>query len=483
MSVPAVNINRLDNQLGVTPPQTGDTMALVGNCSSGPLDTPGLYYRPEDIQSTFGQGPLVEAACYELEWTGRPVVLCRTATTTVGGYGTVDVTDVAGTSVVTTNAATEPYDDFEAYIEIVVGGTIGVAGITYRWSLDGGRTMSAITALGTSTNITLAGNVRFNLAAGTLLAGDSWKCRTSAPKWNTAQLSAALTALRNSLETFQQCQIVGPVAGDADVVAIQAAAVAFEAVGKEVAFIWNTRVPNIGESETAYKTAMDTAFGASVSKFSIPCAGGCEMQSPISQRQYLRPISMSVAARLVDVRPGQDIAEKSLGPLPGVRIVDAARNPKHHDERLFPGLDDSRFTTLRSWANSPGAYVNNCRVLSTPGSDYQFGQHLRVINVACDIARRVLELRSSADLIVSSSTGFIVEDEASDIDTAVDHELDELLVKTRNASAAKFILNRSDNLLSTFRLKGKVRVTPLGYVKFFDVDVGFYNPALTIVEV
>lgn len=483
MSVPAVTINRLDNQLGVVPPQTGDTMAIVGNCTTGPIDTPTRCARDVDVRATFGEGPTVESACYELEWTGRPVIITRTGTTTVGAYTNLVTSGVLGTSVVTNNAATEPVDDFEAYLEVVTGGTIGVAGITYKWSLDGGRTMSAITALGTAVFALLPGNVRFNFAAGTLLAGDKVTCRTTAPKWNTAQLSSALTALKNSLEVFQIVQVVGPIAGDADVVAMQAAAVAMEAVGKEVSFVWNTRVRNVGETEAQFKTAMDTAFAASVSKQSIPCAEGCETQSPISQRQYLRPISFSVASRLVDVRPGQDIAEKDLGPLPGVRIVDAANNPKHHDERLFPGLDDSRFTTLRSWANSRGAFVNNCRVLSTPGSDYQFGQHLRVINLACDIARRVLEGRSSADVIVSASNGFIIEDEASDIDTAVDHELDELLVKTRNASAAKFLLNRTDNLLSTFKLKGKVRVTPLGYVKFFDVDVGFYNPTMNVVEV
>jgi hypothetical protein len=43
-----------------------------------------------------------------------------------------------------------------------------------------------------------------------------------------------------------------------------------------------------------------------------------------------------------------------------------------------------------------------------------------------------------------------------------------------------FEVQRNDNILSTKTIHGRVRVLPLGYVEYFDVEIGFVNPAMQV---
>lgn len=482
MTVNKVTLNQLDNQIGVVDPGDGMTLAICGVSSQGPLNTPGIYALRSDVVSTFGKGPMVESACYEIEITGKPVVLCRTADTVAGACGAVTETGT-GTSVVTTDPAVEPYDDFEAVLKFIAGGTIGVAGITLQWSLDGGRNYSAVVSLGTANTYTIPdGNVKFNFGAGTIVAGDTASCRTTAPQWNNAELATALDALHATDNEWDEVLVEGPVVA-ADVATMQSKGTSWEAQNREATFYCSFRTPNAGESEATYKAAFDTAFGATVADRVCVCAGAADIQSPISQRRYMRRIAMDIATAAINVRPGQDLAEvgeRLVNPRPAnVKIVDDARNPKHHNELLNPGLDDSRATTYLMRPPRKGVFINNARLLSQVGSDFTNLQHRRVMNVARETARFWLEQFSSADLIVNGPPkGTILEEEASHIDSVINDALDEELVETRDASAVEFQLSRTDNLLSTFTLRGALRVTPLGYAKQIVVDVGFFNPAL-----
>lgn len=476
--VPSVILNQLDNQVGIVDPG-GERLAIIGASSAGPK-TVGTYARRSDIVSTYGVGPLVQAACWALELTGKPVVLCRTDDTTLGTYGTL-TTVKTGTSTWTAGAS-EPYDDYEVEIVVTTGATVGTTGGAYTYSLDGGRTVSAPQALGTATSIVITeANVTVALQnAATIVAGDRTSFRTGAPCASTAERAATLELLRTTSNAWRICLIEGPVVA-ADVAAIATAATAMETVGKARTFVASFRIPNIGESEATYKTAFDTAFGASVLNRLVLCAGAAELQSPIDQRRYTRRIAMDAAAALVAVRPGQDIAEVGLGPRPAsVRILDDNLNPKHHDELYSPGLDDSRACTYRTWAGRTGVYFTNAPLLSATGSDFKYAQHIRTMNVLRETVRSVLEVFCSADVLVDPRTGYILEQEASAIDEVVNQALEAVLVNTRDASAAEFQLSRTDNILSTFKLRGAARLTPLAYPKTFEIDVGFYNPALRV---
>src|ERR1700755_2270451 len=155
MSQPNVSITELDGNLGSAAGSADKLFALVGPADAGPLNTPTTWGRPKDVLGTYLGGPLVEAAAHYLDRYKKPVVLVRSAGSTAGLPGTLNIAGVTGTSVVTVTGV--PNDDYEARFRVVGGGTVGVAGITYQYTLDGGRNWSTVRALGTANTFAFPG--------------------------------------------------------------------------------------------------------------------------------------------------------------------------------------------------------------------------------------------------------------------------------------------------------------------------------------
>ncbi len=445
MSVPSVNITELDGALGTLP--TGvPAFAVIGVCDSGPTDTPAAFARIKDIVATYGGGPAVEAAAHYIQLYNRPVILVRTGQSVAGTYGAV-ASGFAGTSVPTT-AAGPPNDDYELVWHAVTGGTIGVAGITFTYSYDNFRTQSAITALGTANFFVFpgSGGSRINFSAGTIIAADTMFVEGHAPRWNTTEVASALLALKNSTLNWDLVHVVG----DIDGAAFDAVSTAMAAMPNK-AWIGSARMPDetAGESEAAYKTALDGIFGAKASTFAMICAGAALTVSGISFRQYRRHTSHCIAARQAAVSEEIDIAAINLGSLQGVNIRDENGNPLEHDETVNPGLDDSRFATLRTHEGISGVYVNNPRLISAAGSDFEFMQHRRVMNIAKIALDLYFKRRLSQPIQVNATTGFILESEALEIETGAKSILRSVLRAKPKASAVNFTLSRTDNILST----------------------------------
>lgn len=482
MSQPYVSLTELDGSLGVLPPTSGKLLAVVGVSSSGTANAPATYARITDLVSAFGAGPMVEAAAHHIRTTGRPVVVVKTGATTAASASAVTAVGT-GTSVGTVSSATSANDDYEVVVKIVAGGTRGTAGVTYQVSLDGGRTYGAVTALGTDVSITIpgAGGVALALAAGTFVAGDTYSFRTVAAAPNGSEVTAALTALQNWIGSWGLVLCAFPV--DATIFdAIDAAITAMRSLGKYRAWVGNTRVPNISESEASYKTALDTIFSSKASKTGALCAGAVKHTSAVSGRKYKRPVSFIAASLEAAVEEHINVADITLGPLSAVSIKDANGNADEHDESINPGLDDSRFYVLRTWEGVQGTYVNIPRTFAASGSDFRLLTHRKVMNLACEVLKPYLQTRLNRPIRVNATTGFILESEALEIETGARRVLEAALLATPKASAVSYTLSRTDNLLSTRRLNGQARIVPLAYAEELVTEIGFSNPALTTVS-
>jgi hypothetical protein len=482
MTQPSVTITELDGALGVLPPSAGRLLAVVGGASKGPVNTPATYARVRDLVADFGDGLGVEAAAAYIDRYARPVVFTRVSIAAAGTTGSVTHTGT-GTSVGTIDAASAPLDDYEVRVSFVVGGTRGTAGATYQVSLDGGRNYGPVTALGTATAIS-AGGVTLNLAAGTFVAGDEYAARSTAPQWTSTELSAALTALGNSAVHWEQAHIVGAIDPTAfDAIELKFAGMA--AAGKYRSWIGSVRMPNSGESESAYSAALATAWASKASIRGALCAGACKMISGVSGRAYRRPVSFPFAVIQGGVSEEVDVADVSVGNLTGVSIRDVNGNVDEHDESINPGLDDLRFVTLRTWDGDGlgGVYVNRPRLFSADGSDFQLVAHRRVLNLAHGALRAYFVRRLSKPVLVSQVTGYILEPEALEIEAGARQAMADVLLAKPKASGVQFTLSRVDNILSSKTLTGDARVTPLAYPEAIDLEVGFFNPALQAQQV
>ena len=481
MTQPQVTITELDGALGVLPPSAGRLHAILGVSSKGSTDVPATFARITDVVAAYGRGPLVEAAARYIAQTGRPVVLVRTGQTVAGSFpgGTAVVFVGTGTSAITVAASPVPDDDFEFAFRVVTGGTIGTEGITFQWSLDNGRTWSPVTALGTATSFVFpdSGGVQIDFAAGTLVADDLATFRGDAPNWDATEIGAALDALLASTHSWEIAHIVGPIDGTA-FDTIDGKFSGAIASGKYHSWIGHTRMPNLAETEAAYKTALDAIFDAKATVFGSMAAGAAKVTSSVSGRQYRRPVSFVYAPLEAGSSEEVNVAAVNLGPISGVSIRDSNGNPDEHDESVNPGLDDSRFVTLRTWDEVQGVYINRPLLLSPAGSDYQLHPHRRVLNLAHAALRAYFVRRLNSPIQVDETTGFILEEEALEIESGAAASLRAALLQKPKASAIQFTLSRTDNLLSTKTLTGTARVIPLAYPEFVDLEVGFFNPAL-----
>lgn len=477
MTQPAVNLTQLDGSLGVQPPSSGEILYVVGVASSGPFNTPSTWGRVTPFLAAFGVGPGVEAAALHLS-RGKQVCFIRTSQTTDGAAGTVDSSAKTGTSAVTVTTTTlKPLDDYDVYLIVTTGGTIGTTGIKIKVSLDKGRTLSAEIALATATSYTIPGSgVVLAFAAGTLIAGDIVQVRTSAPKWTAAELLTALTAVSQSVVTWGICEIVGAV----DATAFDTIETGFATItGLKKFRMWmaSPRIPTVGETEAAYLSSLSTAFASKATIVGSMCAGSMLLTSAVSGRSYERPAVFDAASNEASVSQEIDTADVNLGARP-VSITDANGNPLLHDETINPGLDDARFYVYRTWTTRAGVYVNRPRIFSAQGSDFQLVPHRRVMNLALATVNEYFERVLSKPLLVNKKTGFILESEAVRLENGCNNALRAVL--GGKASGWTTAISRSDNLLSTSTLTGDVRVIPLAYVENINLNVGFQNPALNL---
>jgi hypothetical protein len=479
MSLPKVTLVTLDGRLGTRPNAGGKMLAVLGTSTAGTANVPTGLARPKDIVSQFQSGPLVEQSAYWQSRYGRAVAAIKVAAAAVG-TGSIDDTGVTGTSVatLTPDAAADFYD---GEIKVITGGTIGVSGITYQSSLDQGRTLSPTTGLGTANSITLGGAV-VHLAAGTLVTGDVIRFNVSPPAPTASELHDALTALKNSNLPWEFAAICTPITAaifdqlETDFAAMQAA-------GKYRSWFGSARMPNVGESESAYKAALDAIFTSKSTTIGTVCAGDAKTSSAVNGLVFRRPAGLALGAMQASVSEEIDIADVDLGAVPGVSIVDNNGNPENHDEAIFPGLDDSRFATFRTWDGRNGVYVTRPRILCTAGSDFTIGPYRRVMNLYAETLLWYMTRRLAKPIRVSKKTGLIVEVDALEIELGAQKILESVLLKKPKASALSFTVARDDDLLGTKTLTGDGGLVPLAYPEFINLTIGFVNPSLQIIKV
>lgn len=484
MSVPQVEMTELDGALGILPTSAGKLEAIAGDASAGPMNTPAAFASATAVRSNFGSGRIVEKACYAIEHYGKPVVLCRTAQNVTASFGTLDDSGVTGNTTVTLHAAAAADDDYEFVWITVDGGTVGTPGITFQWSLDGGRTLSPVTALGSAAFFAVpdSGSLRYDFTVATLAAGDTFSQSHKAPSWDNTALADALDALKASKQPWEYVTILG----DADGSAVDTAETKLEAMhnnGKHRWALMHFRAPDDGENDADYQTAFDTAMSSHKTVNVDVSAGAANVLSSVSFRQYRRPIIFGYADRYAAVSEEQDISAIAFGPLPGVQIRDGNGNVIEHDEAESPGLDDLGVTTLRTWDNRDGVFVTNPRIFCPTGSDFIFAQFRRVMNIGRTALQAYLETRLSLPIRVNRKTGFILESEARDIESGANNAMGTALLTRPKASAVSFVLSRTDNLLSTQTLNYTARIVPLGYPKTITGSIGFNNPALRVIQV
>jgi hypothetical protein len=476
--IPSVSITKSDGNTGVVRPGPDGVLAIIAASPTGVQNVAVTASSTKIAQDEFGSGPLVELAAYTMAVSKRPTLLVRGTGSVVGTYGTITKTG-AGTANFTAGG-TAPRDDYDVYVEFVTGGTVGTAGITYRYSLGGANgPMSGIIALGTANSIVIPNSgVTLAIGAGTIAAGTTVTLRTNRPRMNDADLTAALEALRVTSAPWEAVVI------DADATAATVSLVDqwirnLAAAGRfKTSFL--TAAPKGTATATQYRDTLAATFAEASSLDVVVAADLADVTSSISGIVQPRPWGALIAARAMATPLGTDLAYVALGPVVGAGIKDARGNPKYHDEDRYPGLDALRLATARSFPTRNGVFPTNVPMLSPVGSDYVYLQHARVINRGAEIAYEVLEGQLSRGVRKNPQPGpggerYISESDAMLLEQLVNAELSRQLVRPGFVDDMQLLVSRTDDIRSNQGavINAELQCVSLAYVKKFQVTAKF----------
>ena len=407
---------------------TNSVQVVIGCASGGGVATAVPYSTnsPATLVANSGYGPAVEAAAMAIA-AGATIIFILAAIATKGSATAPILSQgtggSSGTSVVTTtiDGTRGAFDTYYVQMNVVVGGTIGTAGIVFQLSLDAGRNFGPQVSLGTATTYVIPNTgITLNFAAGTMVAGNFVKFSTVEPVATTAGIQACLTALAGS--TFAtggwgSMHIVGAHIG-ADVQTINgyldtASAPAFFTNGIYTRAIFGARDASpptawggTGETEATWMASIQTDFSAVSAKRACVGAGHYNMPSAMGSGlgqggsiagnpSYRRPGAWAAAARRVVTQPQRLLSRVRDGSLSNIvqnPLVDPTDGFVYHDERFNPGLDSlisgsgtNRFMGFMTRQGKQGFYVSNPNLMSPSGSQYNLLPKGDVVDIFCGL--------------------------------------------------------------------------------------------------
>ena len=404
--LPDVWFDIQDGALGILPPPTDGVSAKIGPASAGPVNEIVAVTSLQQVKEIFQGGPLAEALATHLALSGAPVYAIRVKTSLAGTVGKVTK---SGTGTGNLEVIGSPLDAYEVHVKITRDGVVAAGEVTgaFQYTLDGGDNWSPEIAIPSGGTYTIPGTgltlVFQNGPSGaSFVAGDTYAFVTSPPHYTIADLNDALDVLLAVPREWGWVHVVGA---------------ASPAVAAAVA----TRMR---EAETKYRFAfalleapddsdanLISAWKDFADKRVAVAAGHADLISPLTGQVQKRSVAWLASGRLAAIPVHEHLGRVLTGPVPGVVRL-------YRDEAQTPGLDEQGFLTMRTIIGRRGYYFTRGRIKAPQGSDFQYIENRRVMDLACRIARNAA-LRYLNDSVRVDDSGKIYEPDARAIEAFV----------------------------------------------------------------
>lgn len=402
------------------------------------------------------------------------------------------ITRSAASTCVVTETAALPEDAYDVLFEVLTGGTIGVAGITFRYSLDGGKTYSAETALGTATTFALfdgaeLAGLTLAFAAGTLDVGDAVTFFTTAPAWQASDAVAALAVLRATNLRWSFLHAVGAI--DPSSAGSLGSVMTGWAANNKFAWCagsvreWGVRS---NEPETAWISRLLATWSSFADTRIALGAGYTRITCPITGRRNRRPCTWAAVARWISIAPQTDLGEKATGILSSDITLHEDGMLVEHDADNNSALHDARFVTLRSWPDEAGVWFTSGNLMG-PDGDIQLVAYRRVLNIAEEVFQKAMRETLKSNLAREPATaklpkvpGNLTEPDCKSITQRVTNALKSQIVTTGMAPGITFTLNKTPIQTGNgkWRVSANVKINGFIYVDSTLGEIGFADPAL-----
>lgn len=349
-------------------------------------------------------------------------------------------------------------------------------------SIDGGNTYGDPVAVPSSGVYAIPNTgVTVTFGSGTLVVGDVFRVKTSAPTWNTTGLDAALDALAPMAGEYEFVHVAGPV----DVTSagtVKAWAIEREAAGEYTFAQCEARDNYTGESDTTRNAAIG---GASPGFFGFDGQKYLDVHASCGYvRDYTHPGAFprrSLAA-LRSARLAKELAQRHpgrvrSGPIEGLMPDPAGGSSLLHNVATYTSLDAARFSGAQNVkGQARGRYFFTSRTMALSTSDFSQVQRIRVMCRAAAAALAQMSTYVADDIgCKEDGTGQILPEEALRIEGEIKAVMKRAVVLAPNAfaSSVSVAIVRTNNLLSTGVLQARIGVTPRGSVDSVSTTISY----------
>jgi hypothetical protein len=464
--LPGIKNNILDGAMGVQGADATGRFAAVGVAANS---GPGIltFADPGDVETKIGDGPLRDLLVTALSIAKTTVYAIALEGSTAGTVSAVTAgPGNDGTGTVT--ATGKPRNEYDIRVDIVSSGGLNEG--TFRVVVDNlpGKVIT-LPEEGTypipGTGITLT----FTPGDGEFEEGDAFTFQTAAPQATNGEVLDAVNTILEAKLDIEWIAVTG-VSSSPLWAALATKAAGAEGLYQYLFFVAQARGPAAGETTDQWVNALAGAERGAVGSTRLQvCAGWIEeadMNGQTDERGLIGAYCGMLAAR--NVHQGPD-AVKFGGIAAAAALLPEGLNDGHIET-----LKNAGYVTARQYVGRKGIYITSGQMMSEPGSDYGLVERRRVMDKAC---RQIYaaQLPYVNDAVKVGKDG---SPEGLKMFIAQSENPLNIMKSGGEISDGYVVIPEGQNILSTGKLRVKVRIVPLGKLAYIENEIAYSNPAL-----
>jgi hypothetical protein len=456
-----------DGNLGIQGVDGAGSRVIVGVCSVGTVNQLVALADIDEVRPKRGYGPLANHTADQLAFGGGIVYTIRAAGD-VAGTITADVGNPVAPAVTITGTTLIAA---AIVVEITKAGALGTG--NFRYSLDDGDNFSDPIAL-SATYVIPDSGMTLEFAVGAYVLSSKYKFAVIAPKASVSSIQAAIrAAFADQTIIYEYIHVAQP--SDAAMwTALAALRIEAYNQGRDVDLSAETVAPGADADAWVAASLLEKAAFQDVGVYLI--APHAEVVDTLTGRQEIQSLAGRILGRISGLPVHIKAAQVDLGALPGVVVVAPfimntnGKKVSSYNNGHALQLENAGFTTVMRHLGSEAYFVSEDRTAAPNTSDFKIIPNRRVVLKVNTLLRQAwlpFVQRAANPEDLNASLASMVK--------AGKRILRGMQTDTEIVRGEVQIVPGQD-LLSTSRVKLKVRVVPNGYTKYIDWDLGLENP-------
>jgi hypothetical protein len=465
--LPGIKNTILDGAMGVAGAGATGRFAAIGvaaRAGQGLL----TFTDPDQVEGAIGDGPLRDLLVSALS-------IAKTTVYAIALEGSVPGTlsDVTAGSENTGGGTVEvsgsPRNEYDVAVEILSEGVLNTA--SFRVIIDGlpGKRITVPDGDGKyeipGTGITLT----FDPAASMFKEGDTFNFTATAPEATNGEVLEAVTTILEAKLAIEWIAAAGVSAAPLWA-ALATKAEGAEGIYQYLFFIAQARYKADAETLDQWTNALAGPERGTVASTRLQvCAGWIEeadSNGQIDIRGLIGVYCGRLAAR--GVHQGPDAVRYG-----GISAATALK-PEGINDGHIETLKNAGYVTARTFAGLNGIYITSGQMMSEAGSDFDLVERRRVMDKAC---RQIYaaQLPFVNDSIKVGKDG---SPEGIKMLIAQSEAPLNIMVTDGEISGGSVVVPEGQNILSTKKLRFKIRIVPLGKLSYIENEIAYSNPAI-----